>query len=80
VKVLGIDVDETLMAQWRTWLMPERQPFVIPADVAAVTLGDGWALNKASQGWMSPVQVLPVREVILRSRYRGLRLGRRLVG
>ncbi|QAY59890.1 hypothetical protein ET475_07720 [Microbacterium protaetiae] len=46
---------------------------------AAVTLGDGWALNKASQGWMSPAQVLPVREVIHRSRYRGLRLERRLL-
>ena len=46
---------------------------------AAITLGDGWALNKASQGWMSPTQVLTVRQVINRSRYRGLRLSRRHV-
>lgn len=48
---------------------------------AAVTIGDGWVLNKASQGWMSPIEVLPARDVIHRSRYRGLRLERhRLAG
>ncbi|WEG09127.1 hypothetical protein PU630_00770 [Microbacterium horticulturae] len=46
---------------------------------SAVTLGNGWVLNKASQGWMSPVQVLAVRNVISRSRFRGLRLERRLL-
>ena len=46
---------------------------------AAVTLGGGWALNKASQGWMSPTQVLTVRQVVNRSRFRGLRLERRLL-
>nr|WP_274636786.1 hypothetical protein [Microbacterium bovistercoris] len=46
---------------------------------AAVTLGGGYALNKSSQGWMSPTQVLTVREVINRSRYRGLRLERRRI-
>jgi hypothetical protein len=44
---------------------------------AAVTLGDGWALHKPSQGWMSPAKVLTVRDVIFSSRYRGHHLQRR---
>jgi hypothetical protein len=44
---------------------------------AAVTLGDGWALHKPSQGWMSPTKVLPVRGAIFSSRARGLHLQRR---
>lgn len=44
---------------------------------AAVTLGDGWALHKPSQGWMSPVKVLTVRDVILSARARGNHLQRR---
>lgn len=43
----------------------------------AVTLGDGWALHKPSQGWMSPTKVLTVRGVILSSRVRGHHLQRR---
>lgn len=44
---------------------------------AAVTLGDGWALHKPSQGWMSPVKVLGVRDVKLSSRAPGRFLKRR---
>lgn len=43
---------------------------------AAVTLGDGWALHKPSQGWMSPTKVLAVRDAIASARARGLRLQR----
>lgn len=43
---------------------------------AAVTLGGGWALHKPSQGWMSPVKVLTVGEVMLSSRAAGRRLSR----
>lgn len=44
---------------------------------AAVTLGDGWALHKPSQGWMSPVKVLAVRDVIHSARAADRRLVRR---
>ena len=44
---------------------------------AAVTLGDGWALHKPSQGWMSPVKVLSVPEAIRSARQKGRRLTRR---
>ncbi len=43
---------------------------------AAVTLGDGWALHKQSQAWMSPTAVLTVQDVILSARVRGHRLQR----
>ncbi|WP_221632412.1 hypothetical protein [Oryzihumus leptocrescens] len=46
---------------------------------AAVTLGDGWALHKPSQGWMSPVKVLTVAEVLLSARCPGRRLTRRIL-
>lgn len=39
----------------------------VPAH-AAVSLGDGWAMHKESQGWMSPVTLLPIRCVILGGR------------
>ncbi|WP_029144982.1 hypothetical protein [Microbacterium luticocti] len=35
VSVLGIDVDDELVGRWRGWLMPERQPFVVPAALIA---------------------------------------------
>lgn len=38
---------------------------------AAVTLGDGWALHKPSQGWMSPVKVLTVHDAMSSARQRG---------
>ncbi len=44
---------------------------------AAITLGDGWALHKPSQGWMSPRKVLTVDEVKRSARARGRRLQRR---
>ena len=44
---------------------------------AAVTLGDGWALHKPSQGWMSPVKVLAVRDAIRSARAPDRRLVRR---
>ncbi|BCJ26506.1 hypothetical protein [Actinocatenispora sera] len=43
---------------------------------AAVTLGDGWALHKPSQGWMSPTKVLRVEDVKLSSRAVGRHLHR----
>jgi hypothetical protein len=43
---------------------------------AAVTLGDGWALHKPSQGWTSPTKVLTVRDAILSARYPGHHLQR----
>jgi hypothetical protein len=44
---------------------------------AAVTLGDGWALHKPSQGWMSPTKALTVHDAILDSRVSGRHLQRR---
>ena len=44
---------------------------------AAVTLGDGWALHKPSQGWMSPTKVLTVRDAMLSARVRGHHVQRR---
>jgi hypothetical protein len=46
---------------------------------AAVTLGEGWALHKPSQGWVSPVQVLTVDEVKRASKQPGRRLHRHAV-
>jgi len=46
---------------------------------AAVTLGDGWALHKPSQGWMTPRKVLSVQEVKRRARQVGHRLSRRTI-
>lgn len=43
---------------------------------AAVTLGDGWALHKASQGWMSPTTVLTVADAVRSARSAGRRLHR----
>ena len=44
---------------------------------AAITIGDGWALHKPSQGWMSPTKVLSVRDAMLSARTRGHRVQRR---
>ena len=49
------------------------------AQHAAVTIGDGWALEKPSQEWHSPRVILPVRDLIQRNRVAGLRLHRRAV-
>jgi hypothetical protein len=47
------------------------------AKHAAVTIGDGWGLEKPSQDWHSPRLVLPVRDLIMANRTRGLRVQRR---
>jgi len=46
------------------------------AQHAAVTLGDGWALEKASQEWHSPRAVTAVGDVIRTARYPGNHLRR----
>ena len=46
---------------------------------AAVALGGGWLLQKSSQGWMSPRQVLDVRQGKYSARFPGLRLSRRRI-
>ena len=46
------------------------------AEHAAVTVGDGYVLNKPSQGWFSPRLVCTVPETVAASRYRGVRLHR----
>lgn len=46
---------------------------------ACVTLGDGWMLNKPSQGWMSPRFVWAVEEAKRDSRQAGWRLHRRRI-
>lgn len=46
------------------------------AQHAAVTLGGGWAFEKASQTWMTPRMVLPTRQLIAKNRTRGWRLSR----
>lgn len=43
---------------------------------AAVTLGDGWALHKPSQGWMSPTKVLALPDLKYSARARGHHLRR----
>lgn len=44
---------------------------------AAVTIGDGWVLEKPSQDWHSPRGVFRVRDMIKGNRTRGWRLSRR---
>jgi len=56
------------------WRNSEGQP-----DHAAVTIGDGYALNKPSQAWCSPRFVWTVPETIAAGRYHGLRLSRYLI-
>lgn len=46
------------------------------AQHAAVTIGDGWALEKPSQEWHSARVVLEVRDLIKANRTRGQRLER----
>lgn len=64
----GIDDEPGTVLVWRN-----RDGDV---DHAAVTLGDGYALHKPSQGWMSPTKVLSVREVKRSGAAPGLRLQR----
>jgi hypothetical protein len=46
---------------------------------AAVTIGEGWALEKASQAWSTPRAVLTVEDVIRTNRARGQRLERHCI-
>lgn len=46
------------------------------AQHASVTLGGGWAFEKASQTWMTPRTMLPTRQLIAANRTRGWRLSR----
>lgn len=43
---------------------------------AAITIGDGWALHKPSQGWMSPTKVLKVADAKRSARDTGRHLQR----
>ena len=49
------------------------------AEHAAITLGEGYILNKPSQGWFSPHLVWTVDETIAASRYQGVVLHRYLM-
>jgi hypothetical protein len=64
----GDDGDPGTVLVWRG---PDGQ-----VEHAAITLGDGWALHKPSQGWMSPRKVLRVDEVKRSAWSRGRRLRR----
>ena len=46
---------------------------------AAVTLGDGWVLHKPSQGWMSPVMVLQVPDLLRSVRQIHVKVSRRVL-
>lgn len=48
-------------------------------DHAAVSLGEGYALHKPSDGWMSPTKVLTVRELMASSRVPGRRVQRHVL-
>lgn len=67
----GKDVEAGTVMVWRS---PDGA-----VQHAAVTLGDGWALHKPSQGWMSPTKVLTVPDVIASARSEGRRLSRRRI-
>ncbi|MEU6782078.1 hypothetical protein ABZ912_22975 [Nonomuraea angiospora] len=80
---------ETVVAYVEKGRRPSRHGDVAPAtwdaiacalpraQHAAVTLGDGWALHKPSQGWMSPTKVLASQDLKYSARARGQRLHRR---
>ena len=46
---------------------------------AAVSIGDGWGLEKPSQEWHSPRTIAPVRAIVRMSRIPGLRLERHTI-
>lgn len=46
---------------------------------AAVTIGDGWVLNKPSQAWSCPRLIMTVRDLINRWKYPTTRLYRRRI-
>ena len=67
-RIGGNDADPGTVLVWRD---PDGA-----AQHAAVTLGDGWALHKPSQGWMSPTKVLSVGDAKFSAREKGRRLHR----
>ncbi|MBX3088178.1 MAG: hypothetical protein KF742_06785 [Cryobacterium sp.] len=40
MRVLGIEIDESLVDCWRSWLLPERQPFILPRSFCDA---QGWS-------------------------------------
>ena len=60
----GEDADAGTVLVWRDTATGAVQH-------AALTLGDGWALHKPSQGWMSPTKVLAVGDLKLSARTPG---------
>jgi hypothetical protein len=64
----GVDADPGTVLVW-------RNPAGV-VDHAAITLGEGWALHKPSQGWMSPTKVLAVADAKLSARSPGRHLER----
>jgi hypothetical protein len=44
VQVLGIEVETALVDRWRSWLMPERQPYIVSRSTADA---HGWADERA---------------------------------
>lgn len=89
--VVGADESWVLQAPFERWLTTrcrpggddERPGTVLlwrddecTAQHAAVTIGDGWALEKPSQEWSSPRQVAPVDELIRHTRTPGWHLSR----
>lgn len=90
--VVGADSQWMLREPFEDWLRSATRPGGADHDAgtvliwrdrggslqhAAVTIGDGWAMHKPSQGWMTPRKVLTVDEVKRRSRRAGLTLARR---
>ena len=67
----GKDVEAGTVIVWRS---PDGT-----VQHAALTLGDGWALHKPSQGWMSPTKVPTVPDVIASARSKGRRLSQRRI-
>lgn len=47
---------------------------------AAVTIGDGWAVEKPSKDWHSPFAVAAVRDIMRMSRHPGERVERHIIG
>lgn len=66
--------DDSLPGTVLLWRDAERCP-----QHAAITIGDGWALEKPSQEWHSARVVLDVRDLIKANRVRGMRLERHFV-
>ncbi|MEY2471252.1 MAG: hypothetical protein QOK28_581 [Actinomycetota bacterium] len=53
------------------WRLPDGR-----CQHAAITIGDGWAMEKPSREWSSPRTVVPVAELLRNNRHPGERLER----